>query len=166
MANNKRGRLATIPVPDRSQKFLEYYFQCFNIKEAALKAGYSEKQSFTTKFLEKQLRTHQKRLQWMVDHGFKEEVKYDPLKQMGLTVEDIFAQLRYVIMQNNDLTNKLKAMAPFLKKEGVDLYNDDKQKPMPTVNIGIIENGLGNTRTTVVERGSDDSAVAGEIANT
>lgn len=155
-----------IPVPDRSQKFLEYYFQTFNIKEAAIKAGYSPKAPYTTKFLETQLRTHQKRLQWMVEHGFKEEVKYDPLNQMNLTVEDLFNQLKYVIMQNNDLTNKLKAMAPFLKKEGVDLYNDEKQKSMPTVNIGIIENGLGTTRTALVERGGDDSAVAGEIAHT
>jgi hypothetical protein len=166
MANKSSGRTAIIPVPDRSQKFLEYYFQTFNIKEAAIKAGYSPKQPFTSAFLEKQLRVHQKRLQWMVDHGFKEEVKYDPLRQMNLTVEDLFSQLKYVIMQNNDLTNKLKAMAPFLKKEGVDIYNEDKQKSMPTVNIGIIENGLGTTGKTLVSGGGDDSKLAGEIAHT
>lgn len=63
------------------------------------------------------------------------------LELLGYSVEDVVNELKKVIEQDKDFTNKLKAMSPALRHVGLQLDDTEKQvAPQLNVTVERVEN--------------------------
>lgn len=61
------------------------------------------------------------------------------LQRVGMSRDDLISEFMYIVKQNKDLTNKLKALQPLLATEGIK-WDSDKTLVAPTLNLTIKEN--------------------------
>ena len=73
---------------------------------------------------------------------------------VGLSDEIIRDEYVRIIMQNKDLTNKLKALLPLLKEKGI-VWQDDTTVAKPTVNLTMIKNEAQQSHGIEMGGGSD-----------
>lgn len=72
------------------------------------------------------------------EKGERKEIQlYD---RVGIPRENVLKEYRYVIEQQRDMSSKLKAMAPLLKQEGIDLTSGTEQTQAPVINIVSVRN--------------------------
>jgi len=75
------------------------------------------------------------------------------LDRVGITSEDLLSEFKSVVMQNRDLTNKLKAMSPLLKELSINLDNSESTQSIPTLNVSITPKAPHSKDTPPIKEG-------------
>ena len=130
--------VSTMPMPiEKATNIIRSYKENnYNAKKTAKDNGYSETYADT-------------RATKVVDSAYKavareiiasDSPRNTALAFTGLTIADIQKEYLFIIQQNKDLTNKLKALAPLLKEQGV-VFDDTQTTLAPTVKLTMIQNG-------------------------
>src|ERR1035437_5600391 len=65
----------------------------------------------------------------------------DILKLVGLEQRDVIDEYMFIVNQNKDLTNKLKALVPLLKELGI-VWDDKAVQVAPTLNLTVKERDI------------------------
>ena len=116
----------------------DYRLNNFNAKKTLLDNGYSEQTA------NKQAKVIMERAKRVVDTKLDldtkdvKEASDDVLSLLGFNSDDVITELKKVIEQDRDFTNKLKAMKPLLDALNYRLDDDNNQKA-PSVNITVEE---------------------------
>lgn len=120
----------------------DYAKNNYNAKKTLLENGYSE--NTANKIPGVILESARKRVnESLYDNQEKsiKETSKDVFELIGITREDIIKELKTVILQDKDFTNKLKAMKPLLDSMDYRLDSDSTQKT-PTVSLTLSNNDV------------------------
>lgn len=111
----------------------------FNAKEALEKSGYSKNVA-------------SKKSKQIINTAIRKVAKEDIqqlvsssnpmgtlLQRVGLTREDVLTEYLKIVFQDKDLTNKLKALVPLLKPEGI-AWDEEHANTAPTLNLTVKQN--------------------------
>ena len=126
------------PIRDRHAILLELLANKpdTSVRQAMLMAGFS--QNSADKQAKRALTTALKRQTLL---GIEGAEKYSNLyERVGIGREDVLKQYVHVIEQNRDYSSKLKAMAPLLKQEGIDLTPGAETQQAPIISIVSVRN--------------------------
>lgn len=137
-----------MPINPRSKKFLEELPKNGNkIKPAAIKAGYSPIYAHANgrKILQTAIKEQAKEIIELVDQKPAKENKKLMYELIGLTKEELYENVKYLLTQDKDLSTRLKVLTPLIAQADVQLNTEEAPKTIvPVLNIGVrpIENGL------------------------
>lgn len=73
------------------------------------------------------------------------------LQMVGMSEGELFSEYMYIVKQNKDLTNKLKALQPLLATQGIK-WNEEQQNISPTLNLTVKSNNVDNSVKDIVEQ--------------
>ena len=133
-----------IPIEKARKVLKEYRESNYNASKALVKAGYSE--SMATKQSRVTINSAVKKV---IEHDMAEIVNssnpIDKLLQfVKMTPDDVSNEYLYIIKQNKDLTNKLKALQPLLATQGIK-WNEENTTVNPTLNLTVSANKVDNS---------------------
>jgi hypothetical protein len=139
-----------IPIEKARKVLKEYRESNFNASKALVKAGYTE--SMATKQSKVTINSALKKV---IEHDMQEIVnssspKDKLLQFVGMTADDLSQEYLYIIKQNKDLTNKLKALQPLLATQGIK-WNEEQTTVNPTLNLTVSSNKLDNSVKDVAQ---------------
>src|ERR1035437_4701733 len=132
---------AKMPLEKANRIIKEFSTNGYNQKKALLKTGYKE----TTASSESR-KVVNRALARVVDEN-KELMlnstnpRRDILKLVGLEQRDVIDEYMFIVNQNKDLTNKLKALVPLLKELGI-VWDDKAVQVAPTLNLTVKERDI------------------------
>ena len=132
-----------MPMPlQKAQKVISEYRKAgFNASKGLVNAGYAKdsatKQS--KKIIESALKkvTDEEIKKTVYDSSLSPRSKI--LQMVGMSEGELINEYMYIVKQNKDLTNKLKAMLPLLKTQGI-VWEDSNTTVNPTLNLTVKTN--------------------------
>lgn len=146
--------MADIPLQKAKTIIKEYRENGFNASKALVRVGY--KQSTATKGSKSIINNALKKV---VKEEMKELVESSSsprnklLQMVGMSEQELYDEYMFIVKQNKDLTNKLKAMQPLLATQGIK-WNEEQTNTSPTLNLTVKSNNIDN----VVKDVTKDSA--------
>lgn len=131
---------------EKAKKVLkEFEKSGYNAKEALQKAGYKE--STASKGSKRVINNAIKKvalseIEMMVSSSNPMGVL---LQKVGLSRDQLMSEYMKIILQDKDFANKLKAMMPLLKPEGISWDADEQSNKVPTLNL-TVKNNVGTDK--------------------
>lgn len=158
----------TISQKFRAKDILKAYRENnYNASKALVKVGYkpSTAQKASKPIIEKAIK------QAVIEEI--KEIEENPalsprnklLSLVGISENELLNEYMYIVKQNKDLTNKLKALTPLLKTVGVE-WNEQATTVNPTLNLTVeqvtpIDGSVKPLIDTVVHEDKNDLRVGG-----
>lgn len=132
-ANAHLGPIASVPIRDRHAILLENIEKGMSVYKAGVAAGFTHytMNSQPGKVVETAL----KRQRYLAEQDDGSELTV--YQKLGLTKEEILEQFKKVIMQDKDLSSKMKALASPLKDAGIELDPTDSKVVVPVFNVSV-----------------------------
>lgn len=129
-------------VRDRHVILLEEYRKTGNLTQSAIKAGFTPltANKCGRSLLETALKRERILIEKKIENGLMtRNEKKKAFEVLGLTRENLIDNIKWLLEQEKDLSVRYKIVAKLGKDIGVDLSDDDSNKPIaPTLNIGIV----------------------------
>jgi hypothetical protein len=136
-----------MPIEKATNIIRDYKSNNYNAKKTVMNNGYSESyaRSLATKVVDNAYKTLAKEI------INSDTPRATALSFTGLDASIVRDEYIKVIMQNKDLTNKLKALVPLLRELGV-VFDDEKVQVKPTVNLTMVQ----NKPAVAIDKGNDE----------
>lgn len=121
----------------KAKRVLKNYRESnFNAKKALLDSGYSEQTA-----MKGSKRVINNAIKKVAKEEYNEIVSSSNpmnklLQTVGISEGELINEYMYIVKQNKDLTNKLKALTPLLKTVGVE-WNEQATTVNPTLNLTV-----------------------------
>lgn len=129
--------MANIPMPlEKATNLIrDYKDSNYNASKTVQKNGYSKSyaNSVATKVIDKAYKTVAKEI------INSDNPQRSAMLFTGLSPEAVKNEYLKIILQDKDLTNKLKALLPLLKENGI-VFEDNQTTQKPVVNLTMIQN--------------------------
>lgn len=126
--------------PSKASKLLkEYELNNHNAYKTLIENGYSKNTAKAEggKVIERARRVVTEKLNLKPDT--KENTARTVLEILGYNENDVLKELKKVIEQDRDFTNKLKALKPALRDVGINLEDEESGNKVAVLNIGVKE---------------------------
>lgn len=128
-----------ISLPKAKKVLKEFRESNFNATNALVKAGYSQNVAAkgSKKVINNAIRKVAKEeMAKIVESGNPSAML---LQTVGMTPGELINEFMFIVKQNKDLTNKLKALQPLLATQGIK-WNEEQTLNAPQLNITVKQN--------------------------
>lgn len=127
--------------PEKAKNILEEYRKSgYKAKIALVNAGYKPS---TAKAKSKEILDRAMRSSLVDDIGkvvkSNDSPRHKILELLGISANDVFFEYMKIVLQDKDLSNKLKALQPLLATQGIK-WNEENTIVNPTLNLTVKSN--------------------------